>query len=263
MGEDEGGYTGRSEQPFLNNSRSQGNSDVEPKHQNRGIFVQEFDRTAAEKIRGERLTEREFAERAKHIKTLRDAANEWIDSNVKGKWEPGQLRAMTDYLSREHAETVNEITKWFLDERMYEKRPVVKLMLREIGGVVPDIFIFGWRGKDNEQWNRETKIHDHADATVALTVHSGVAEETVYLIKPEEWVDRDVGQTMSYLGSKTKRYPAGKSKTYKSPPPYLHAVGGAPDVELTVTIHAYLRPSKMVAYDFRIEGDTLVELGLS
>lgn len=239
----------------------------------RGLFVQETDRLASEKIRSERLTDTEFKKRAEHIKTLRLALVEWIAENVPDdQWDQRKLKGMTDYLSREHAQTIHEITKDFLDREKYPTRPVIKLMLKEIEKL-PDVFLFGWRGKDQTQWERETRIHDHADSTVALTVHEGAVDETVYIvdhsqlqIKGTAGPDNPRGQQrIPLLGQKTKRYPAGMSKTYKSPPPYLHTVAGSPDFDLTVTIHAYLRPSTDVAYDFTVdkERNMLVETGVS
>ncbi len=240
---------------------------------NRGLFVQETDRLASEKIRSERLTQAEFEKRAENIKKLRLALIDWIAEHVPNdEWDQRKLKAMTDYLSHEHAETIHEITKDFLDHKKYPTRPVIKLMLKEIGKL-PDVFLFGWRGKDQTQWERETKIHDHADSAVALTVHEGAVDETVYIVDHSKLQIKGTAgphnprgeQQVPLLGQKTKRYPAGMSKTYKSPPPYLHTVAGSPDFDLTVTIHAYLRPSTDVAYDFKVDKEhhTLVETGVS
>lgn len=239
----------------------------------RGMFVQESDREAASKIRGERLSEAEFAERAEAIKELRLALLDWVKEHVgEEAWDRRKLKAMVDYLSEEHAQTIQTITKHFLDKDMYPMRPVVKLMLREIKNL-PDVFLFGWRGKEDHQWDRETKIHDHADSSVALRVHEGAVDETVYVVDASQlrvtgtdgaWNPRGK-QRIKLLGQKTKTYPAGVSKTYKSPPPYLHTVAGSPEHDLTVTVHAYLRPSKEVAYDFAIDHEKgeLYEIGVS
>lgn len=240
---------------------------------NRGMFVQERDREAASKIRGEQLTEEQFAARAERIKELRTALLDWIAEHVPDEqWDQRSLKAMTDYLSREHAETIDVITKGFMNREMYPKRPVVKLMLREIGRI-PDVFLFGWRGQDAEQWDRETKIHDHADSSVALTVHAGAVDETVYVVDTShlkttgtQRPDNPRGhQRIKLLDQHTRTYPAGASKTYRSPPPYLHTVAGSPDHDLTVTVHAYLRPSEEIAYDFTIDKEhgELVEIGVS
>ncbi len=239
----------------------------------RGMFVQESDREAASKIRGERLSEAEFAERAEAIKELRLALLDWAKEHVgDGVWNRKKMKDMVDYLSQEHAETISRITKHFLNREMYEKRPVVKLMLREIGNL-PDVFLFGWRGKDAVQWDRETKIHDHADSSVVLRVHEGAIDETVYIADTANLITTGTDgtqnprghQRIKLLGQRTKTYPAGISKTYKSPPPYLHTVAGSPKHDLSVTVHAYFRPSSEVAYDFALDHEKgeLVEIGVS
>lgn len=228
-----------------------------------GQAPEEIDRQRAHEMRGENLTEQEFAERAKVIAELRHAIDAWTDEHVKNVegatfGDRRILKELTEFLSREHAEKIAKITGNFLDHRMYPNRPVVKLRLREVGEM-PDVLIFGWRGGDPHE--NETKIHDHADSSVSLTIHQGEVQETVYRIEPDEWKDREVGQSMKYLGEKTKRYPAGMGKTYRSP--YLHTVGGTPENDLSVTIHGYWRPTKQVAYDFEVQGDKFVEIGIS
>lgn len=239
----------------------------------RGLFVQETDRALSAKMRQEHLSEKEFEKRAEAIKTLRLALVEWASEHVEdNKWDQRKLLEMTNFLSREHAKTIDQITKDFSDQEKYPTRPVVKLMLKEIG-TLPDVFLFGWRGKDPSQWERETKIHDHADSTVALTVHEGAVDETVYVVDHSHLLTKGTQepnnprghQNIPLLGQKTKRYPAGLSKSYKSPPPYLHTVAGSPDFDLTVTVHAYLRPSVDVAYDFAVDKERglLYEIGVS
>lgn len=225
-----------------------------------GQAFEEVDRQAAHEMRGENLTEEEFAERAEVIAGLRRAIDAWKQEHVPEgtPFDSRTLKALVNFLSREHAEEIEKITRNFLDRRMYPNRPVVKLRLREIGEM-PDVLIFGWRGGDPN--GNETKIHDHADSTVAVDVHQGEIQETVYRIDREEWFTRVPGQSMKYLGTATKRYREGLSKTYKSP--YLHTIGGTPENELSVSIHAYWRPSTQVAYDFEIQGDKFVEIGIS
>ncbi len=233
-----------------------------PLQKQRGTAVEEVDRLAAGSMRGENLTEEEFTERAQLIKKLRLAIDEGKSKNVpEGEiFDNRKLIALVEFLSATQAATINQITKNFTNERMYPRgRQVLKLRMREIGEM-PDVLLFGWRGSAPDQG--ETKIHDHADSTVAIKVHEGEIQETVFHIQPSEWPNRKSGQVMKYTPPpKTKRYPEGAHKSYQSP--YLHTVGGSPEKELSVTIHAYWRPSTHVAYDFKIEGEQLIEIGVS
>lgn len=202
--------------------------------------------TALKNNPNENLSQAELKDRNEIRERLTGVAKEWL-SKQEGDIDRKRLGLLSRYLSDNHADDLEAISKYFTDTDKYVGRCTVHLVVGD--DKTPDVWLLGWRDGRQEG----TEVHDHGPSEAGVYVHAGNVAEEIFAI------DRaDAGKDV--MDYRAVERGLGQGSTAHIAAPYIHEIHNDNDNELSVTVHAYYPPlDKMTFYNQ--QGGKLVRKG--
>ncbi len=199
---------------------------------------------------GENMSYESLVERAKIIKDLSYAIDEWIIKHVPEGITFNQelLGALVQSIGETQKPLIDLLVSETNSISAYPSRPSIKIY-EGVKGFLPDIWLLGWR--ENETSLEATEIHDHVDSEAAFHVYQGCVDEVIFTFAEEQW--KKPGTKLN-VQKTTRGLRRGSTATIRAP--YVHTVIDHRDKKPAVTIHAYYPP--LDAMNFYEEQDGIL-----